>query len=283
MKAIFLATVLGLMLLCDIAFAQTAYAVYVKNPPSARSEALCNVAPEFHINPAFATKGASHWRATGAYRSRLGLFDDEFISIAWSDAKFGAFALANVTSCADIEARQFATEQPDYYWSANRANALLGGAYAYKFLSFGAAWRHVYEKIEQKSFDANMFSLGVAAQYANFTAGVSALDLGGNQNYFDFVFSPPTVYNASLWYDSKFISGGVSAQKPNEGDALFGIAAEAKPVSWAQLRAGAKFGGEETQLSFGAGFVHKNMRLDYGISFCGQLGQNHTIGIGYGI
>ncbi len=271
------------MVLCNIIFAQTNYAVYVKNAPSARSEALSNVAPEFHLNPAFGANQTPHLRAMGTYRSRLGFFDDEFISVSWSNAKFGAFALANVTSCADIEARQFATEQPDYYWTANRANVLLGGAYAYKFLRFGLAWRHVYEKIEQKSFDANLFSLGMAAQYANFTAGVSAVDLGGDQNYFDFVFSPPTVYNASLWYDNRFISGGVSAQKPNEGDVLFGIAAEAKPISWAQLRAGAKFGGEETQISFGAGFVHKNIRLDYGISFCGQLGQNHTIGIGYGI
>jgi len=262
-------------------YSRLPFASYLKMPVFADDEALGGVRPNFWMNPAMAANIAGGIEVRAGYRNRFGLIDDEFLGCAMTIGYFEAFGLLGLSTATDIEGRMFATAEPEYLFTANRANILVGGSAKYRGLSFGLGWRHIYEKIEFRAFDANTSSGGIAYNYRNLTVGMSVIDFGADQQYFDVIYPPPTVYRGQAWYVSKYVSFGVAAVKPDLNDIYAAVAIEGTPTDWVMLRGAYTINHDSRDFAFGTGFKWSGFDVNYSYSLYGDLGGNHTVSIGF--
>ena len=279
-KSIFI----GFIVMLSICWGQSNYskipfATYLMLPVSAEDEASAGVKPFFWNNPA-ATSDENNF-VLGGYRNRFGVFNDEYIAGELSSGKWSAFSQLGITSVSDIEGRRFATSEPDYVFSANRANLLLGGNFKWKYFAIGLFWRHIYENLELRQFDANTFSGGLVFSYKNLMAGVSATDYGSNRPYFDYEYSPPTMYRAQIWYSYKFLSAGAGFFKPDMEKYYGAFAVEASPINWLNLRCSYTLFHDSRSFAFGTGFEWNKIGLNYALVLMGELGDVHSISLGY--
>ncbi len=259
------------------------FASYLMLPVSAPDEALGGVKPNFWNNPASVMMDENKLNIFCGYRNRLGYFNDEFISGKYRVQDWSVFGQLNITTVGDIEARQFATSEPDYYFSANRANLLFGGATKWKYISLGIAWRHIHERLELRTFDANTFSAGVNIDYKNVNLGISVSDYGKMESYYEYKYPAPTVYHARLWFEHKYFSCGGSLIKPDLMKPYSALALEIFPVQWVTIRTSYPIltGYNSRSLGIGAGFRWNNFKLDYSFSNMNEMGDFHTVSIGY--
>ncbi len=255
---------------------------YLMLPSSARDEALGGAFPCHIANPAFTYEDKYLFVETG-YRNRFGDANDNFLlgSMRWG--KFSAFAQLSLFGISDIEGRSIASQEPEYLFSANRVNFAFGGTYLLKNLWLGISMRHVHERIEFATMDANTFSGGIYASIKNFSVGISATDYGSDDRFIEYFYPPPTTYRAQAAYVWEMVAFGASFIKPDMYDG-YGVAAlEISPISWMVLRSSYAIKHPSRSFSFGTGFLVKNFSLDYALASYGELGINHFVSIGYSI
>jgi len=260
-------------------YSKIPFASYLMLPVSAEDEALGGVKPSFWNSPAIDADVNDYVR--GGYRNRFGIFNDEYITGELLFGKFSTFSQLGITSVSDIEGREFATSDPDYLFSANRANLLLGGNFRWKYFAIGLAYRHIYENIELRKFDANTFSGGFGFSYKSLIVSVSAVDCGAMQPYFDYEYPAPTIYRAQTWYSYRFLSAGAGFFKPDMTK-LYGAAAiEASPTDWLKLQSSYTFLHDSRSFAFGTEFDWNDIELNYALTFMGDLGDVHSVSLGY--
>lgn len=264
-------------------YSSTPFSSYLMLPLSAEDEALGQAFPQFWNNPAAMFDDDAVKIETG-YRYRWGDASDDFLSISMKMRGYSAFALLQLASVADIEGRTHATTEPEYMFSANRANLMLGGAFQFqKYLRIGIAGRHIHEHLELYQLDANTVSAGMLLSWRSLNGGIAIIDYGGKDKFDEFLYPAPTVYRASLKYLSKYFGVSAAFIKPDIIDGYGSMAAYAEPLKWAAIMASYTIAHDTRSIAFGADFAWHGFSLCYAIAFYGELGTNHAVSLAYRI
>ena len=202
-KIIFIIPFVFASLFAQSNFPTTHLSSYLFLPVSAEDEASGGAFLISQTNPA-ALSAMEGIDISAGYRYRWGDASDDFLTAAGRIGKYGIFVSAGISSISEIEGRNYATSEPEYLFDANRANILLGGAYDFgKNIWVGLAYRHIHERIEFHTMDANTFSAGITAKWRNLYGGISATDYGDDDSFIEFyiLFPQHIVHRSNIHGD----------------------------------------------------------------------------------
>jgi len=219
----------------------------------------------------------------------------EFAAVAHSFGDIGSFGLS-VTALYTDEMKVRTPLQPEgtgetFYVGDYR----FGLSYA-RFLTdrvtFGATVSYINMKLYSE-FSADAVSLDIAVMYLSdfrgFRFALEISNFGSNVQYVNESYPLPTAFQfgvAMNAIESEISNVLVSATavKPNEGEPLAQVGAEASFRNLAFLRGGYRFNYSAATYSVGAGVALDisgfGVRVDYAYSDYQTLGGSHRIGIG---
>ena len=264
-----------------ISSARQPFAVYLRNPVSAQDEATGNVFPHFWNS---AVVSPSDDIALAGYKNRFGLFNDGFVGARYGFRRVDFFALVQISSVGDLEGRKFSTAEPEYTFSANRANGLLGASFALnRYVRLGVGWRHIYENLELAHFDANTFFAGIAAEYKGASASLSVMDYGADRKYFSYEYPPPTVYSLRTGYEYRdFLRVGGAVFRPDPGNTYGALGIEFKPTGSVTLAGSYTIAHDSRGFALGGQFALGKFALGYSCALMGNLGVEHSVSLYFG-
>jgi len=264
-------------------YSRTPYSSYLMAPVSARDEALGQAFLLLWTNPS-AVDDNNNLNIGLGYRNRWGDASDNFVSLTYEKNKICVFSMCNISTISELEGRKFATAEPDYLFDANRANILLGTAYRIrKDLWVGLAVRHIHERMDFESFDANTMSGGIKYFWRNLTLGISATDYGAEDSFVEYLYPAPTMYRAQGEYKWRWLSFGAAYIKPDMRNGYGSAGIEATILDKFIGRGSYTIGLDTRNAAFGAGFRWKGFLLEYALSLYSELGMNHFISLNYNI
>ena len=156
-------------------------------------------------------------------------------------------------------------------------------------LDAGAAVRYIREMIDSE--DATSVAIDLGGRYrvreTGLSLGAAIQNLGGEATFISESFPLPRTIRAGAAYGRALGSSGHRAlitteyRKARGDDGKFHVGGEFGFNDWMALRAGAKFGYDDQDLSFGLGVVRGVIRFDYAILPIGSsLGSSHFFSIG---
>lgn len=165
------------------------------------------------------------------------------------------------------------------------------GGYAYRFtprVAGGVAVKFVREMIDQEDATAVAFDLGgrYAIAETGITLGGAVQNLGGDATFVAQSFPLPRTLRAGAAYSRAIPrwngKGSLSAEarKSRGDDARLHVGGELELRERLALRAGAKFGYDDEDLSFGIGLIRRRIHFDYAlVPLSSNLGTTHFFSI----
>jgi hypothetical protein len=216
--------------------------------------AAYNPAAGYRTGPLAASLGyCKYWQNINIPNLSLS-FEKKSITYA-IDVQYGAVS--------DIQGRTSPTS--DYYPFDSHDFSLKAGA-SFKIdedITFGFMAGWMFEKIEIYRGSGACFDLGLlATPFDKVGLGLSALNLGPKIKLRDEEFSLPTAYRAGVSYAIKnFLPAADLVVADDELRAHFGGEYVFSNIFF--LRAGYRIGYDLHDISFGAGFTKRNLRIDY--------------------
>ena len=176
------------------------------------------------------------------------------------------------------------------HFGFNDIAATLGyGATVAPGFDAGASVRYIREMIDSE--DATAVAIDLGGRYrvreTGLSMGAAIQNLGGEATFVSESFPLPRTVRAGAAYRHALGSSGHNAllsteyRKARGDDGKFHVGGEFGFRDWLALRAGAKFGYDDQDLSFGLGVVRGVIRFDYAILPIGSnLGSSHFFSIG---
>jgi len=148
----------------------------------------------------------------------------------------------------------------------------------------GVGIKYIREMIDQQDATTIAFDLGgrYVDEGSGLSIGAAVQNVGGDAKFDKEAFSLPTTMRAgvamtrdvSRWQGRGVLSAEV--RKASKDDAHFHIGGEFEYKERVALRAGAKFGYDDQDLSFGLGVKHDRIGFDYAlVPFSSNLGTTH--------
>lgn len=178
----------------------------------------------------------------------------------------------------DIEARESATSEPDYYFNSPDLSVKAGLSYrvidiVYAGISLG--W--IFEKID--TYRGNAFAADVGVMVTpipRLNLGMAVLNVGTKMKINREEFDMPVITRFGVSYNlDKFIPALDFVHY--DGDLRFHLGGEYVIKEVLFLRAGYRSGYDSKEISAGAGFAMRNFRVDYAFLPDSQdgLGDSH--------
>ncbi len=176
------------------------------------------------------------------------------------------------------------------HFGFNDIAATLGyGATVARGFDAGASVRYIREMIDSE--DATSVAIDLGGRYrvpdTGLSLGAALQNVGGEATFVSESFPLPRTIRAGAAYRHALGASGNSAlltteyRKARGDDGKFHVGGEFGFRDWLALRAGAKFGYDDQDLSFGMGVVRGVIRFDYAILPIGSnLGSSHFFSIG---
>ena len=264
-------------------FPMTHLSSYLLLPSSADGEASGGAFVSSCTNPA-SSMGEDGIKISASYRYRWGDASDDFLSVDGCYEKYAFFAQAEMSSVSEIEGRTFATSEPDYIFYANRANIMVGVSRNFgKNIRLGLAYRHIYERIEFTTMDANTFSAGLTARWQNLYGGISITDYGSKDSFLEYLYPLPTTYRTYAEYFWKYFTLGATFVKPDMLDPYGAVALKISPVDWFDATISYSIMHDTRTFSGGTSFYWNDFSIKYSFALYGDVGTNHFVSVGYWI
>lgn len=181
----------------------------------------------------------------------------------------------------DIQGRG-ETPSSDYDpFDAHDVALKMGAAFRVdKDVIFGVMLGWIFEKIERYRGSAFCADLGLLTQpTSRLNVGLAVTNLGGKMQLREEEFSPPTAVRVGASYKfEKFLSAADIVMQ--DDDFHMHLGGEYSVAANFFLRAGYRFGYDTRDFSAGAGFVKRNLRIDYAfVPYKGILRDSHLINL----
>ncbi len=255
--------------------------IHLTLPRSPVDFALAGSIPMAWSNPAAVSDKV--FQVSTGYSTRFGDESENyaFVSYKWRD-NIGVFARANFNTVSNIEARIYPTDCPDYYFSAQSSDFMLGASYHIsEFVWIGASTKYVYESLEFEKVEGYAFALGASVQKGKFNYAVSIDNIGKSQRFIEYYYPMPTVLRLWAGYESDFYRIGVSYSNFSDLPDYSSVGLTVTPVQWISLHAGYVIHHDTRSFSVGTSIKWTRLAVDYSIAAFGELGYAHNFGISY--
>ena len=181
-----------------------------------------------------------------------------------------------------IESREGPSDLPIGTFDAQ--DILFYGGYARNFaknIAIGFTGKYAAERIDSKTAATLLFDVGGQYHLENgVTIGVAARNLGSKPSFVSEKISLPVAVSGGISATMHKITAGGEITKISNSDLRINLGAERYIVDFLALRAGYKFGYDEENVAFGAGFVKSIWSIDYAfVPFKSGLGSNHRFSL----
>lgn len=213
-------------------------------------------------------------------------YGDTYTGSLWgvySAKKWHTFGRVDMEQTNNIEARQDPTTYPDYMFSDRKIGLAIGGGFNIKDKFWaGASWRHEHRRLWLEATDINTFSAGLCFRGERWAVGVSATDYSTGVIMVDYEYPSFLAYRASARYSISMFDFSAGYTKPDiSKEGWFTLASVSKPTEWGGI--GISYTINHPTRSLGTGLFLKwgKIVFMYSLSFWGQLGQIHSIGVEY--
>lgn len=228
----------------------------------------------------------------GPPRGRVGISHNSFIQDRNTSALAFIFPAGGLdfgvhlrlSSLGEIEIRDAATSEPDYIATAHDFSFKVYSAYrVIPGLQAGVSLGWLMEKIDIDR--ASAFALGLGAVYfTDFGVAVhaSAANLGGTFTFKSEENDLPSIYRVGAGYHFREMSVSADYLNIKSGDSRLHVGAEYLIEELLFLRTGYQIGYDNRDFSAGAGFVYKDLRIDYAfVPYQSDLGNSHRFTLMY--
>ena len=186
---------------------------------------------------------------------------------------------------SDIEARQTATEDPDYYFDSPDLSLKFAGAFRInKIITAGLSVGWIFEKIDIYRGNAYAVDMGLIVKPKdNLTVGLSVLNVGTKMKINIDEYDIPTILRIGAVYDYQDFKPAVDFVYFDE-EIHVHLGGEYKIKDMLFLRAGYRSGYDTKDISAGAGFVRRNIRIAYAfLPYKNKLGDSHIFGLTFSL
>ncbi len=186
---------------------------------------------------------------------------------------------------SDIEARQTATDVPDYLFNSPDLALKFAGAFKINnSITAGMALGWIFEKIDTYRDNAYTLDLGlIILPHSNLTLGLSAMNIGSKMKINTEEYDIPTGLRVGALYSFKNLKPAIDFVYLDK-DLRVHLGGEYFIKNALYLRAGYRFGYDTKNISAGAGFVRKNIRIDYAFTpYKNNLGDSHIFSLTFSL
>ncbi len=159
-------------------------------------------------------------------------------------------------------------------------------------LAVGASIKPIYEKIDDRSANGMAFDLGVyhISRIRGLKMAAVIANLGAPMKFVEEEFALPRAMKIGGSYERKLPAARGSILLvldfifPNDGDLKEHVGIEYNYSQRMFLRAGYKSGYDSYGATFGLGFTHRNLSVDYAILLIrNDLGDSHRFSLAFGL
>lgn len=213
-------------------------------------------------------------------------YGDTYTGNIWgiySVKRWHTFGKVEIEQTNNIEARQDPTTNPDYTFSDRKAGTILGGGFNIKDkLWIGAGWRHEHRRLWLETTDINTFSAGLCFQSEKLSMGISATDYSTGATMVEYEYPSFLTYRALARYSFRTFDLSAGYTKPDiSGEGWFTLGCVARPIDWVGIAISYTANHPTKSIGAGLSLSWKEITFMYSLSFWRQLGQIHSIGVGY--
>lgn len=186
---------------------------------------------------------------------------------------------------SDLEARQTATVDSDYNFSSPNLSLKFAGAFKInKTITAGLSLGWIFEKIDFYRGSAYTADLGLIVKpRPDLTVGLSVLNIGTKMKINVEEYSIPTTLRVGAVYNYQNFKPALDLVYFDNNMYLhFGGEYKIKDILF--LRAGFRTGYDTKDISAGAGFVRRNIRIDYAfLPYKNKLGDSHIFSLTFSL
>lgn len=186
---------------------------------------------------------------------------------------------------SDIEARESATEDPDFYFNSPDLSLKIAGAFKiHKLITAGLSLGWIFEKIETYRGNAYVTDVGLIVDpNPNLSVGIAFLNYGTGMKLRNKTHDIPTVFRLGAVYSYKNFKPAVDfVYFDKKMHTHFGGEYKIKNILF--LRAGYRSGYDSKDISAGAGFIRRNIRIDYAfLPYKNELGDSHIFSLTFSL
>jgi hypothetical protein len=186
---------------------------------------------------------------------------------------------------SDIEARQTASEDPDFYFNSPDLSLKFSGAFKIsEKITVGLAMGWIFEKIETYRGNAYVGDLGlIIAPRSDLTVGLSMQNYGTGLKINNKTHDLPLIFRLGTAYSYRNFKPAIDFVYFDEKiHTHFGGEYKIKDMFF--LRAGYRSGYDSKDISAGAGFVRRNIRVDYAfLPYKNNLGDSHIFSLTFSL
>lgn len=186
---------------------------------------------------------------------------------------------------SDIEARQFNSAEPDYTFSSPNLSLKFAGAFKInKTITAGLSLGWIFEKIETYRGNAYTADLGlIITPRSDLTVGLSVLNIGTKMKINIEEYNIPTTLRLGAVYNYRDLKPAVDFVYFDKSMYIH-LGGEYKIKDMLFLRAGYRIGYDTKDISAGAGFVRRNIRIDYAfLPYKNKLGDSHIFSLTFSL
>lgn len=184
-----------------------------------------------------------------------------------------------------IEARQGPTEDPDFLFDSPDLSLKFSGAFKINNkITAGLAVGWIFEKIETYRGNAYVADVGLIIKpRPDLTIGLSFLNSGTGLKLRGKTNDIPTILRFGAVYNYRNFKPAIDLVYFDE-KAHFHIGGEYKIKNMLFLRAGYRTGYDTKDFSAGAGFIRRNIRVDYAfLPYKNNLGDSHIFSLTFSL
>lgn len=267
--------------------------VELLNLSGARQAAMGETAPLYdsdpfnlEYNPA-AISSLSKGRVAFSYQRLNQNRTANAMAVAFPLHRIDFGVLVRLTTIGDIEGRgDIPTTDPSYLFSSyDFALKAFSSIHVTPRLQAGLSAGWLMEKIDQYRGSSAAFGLGVLYRLDNgLTLHGSAANLGPKYSMIQVKQDIPATYRLGTSFHRKEATVSADYVNIKSGDNHIQLGAEYLVQEMLFIRAGYQTGYDSRSFSAGAGFVYKNMRIDYAfVPYKYDLGTTHRFTATYAI
>ncbi len=222
-----------------------------------------------------------------SYSSHFQGINNNSLMLHWNRGNYAFGCNVLLSNISDIEAREKATEEPDYIFTSHHFAINFIGNYTVKeIFNIGVAYKRLFERIDYSDMSGYAVDLGLTATYGNLSLGVSVLNWGEKVKFVQYFFALPTQYRAGVSYvESPDKWGlGVDVVKPDYSDFEGNIGGWWRPLTWAKLNAGYIYGRDTQTLTFGGAVSKDWLAINYTARpLTHKLGWSHLFSLSFAL
>jgi hypothetical protein len=193
---------------------------------------------------------------------------------------------ARLAGVGDIEVRTGPTAEPDYNADAQEFAAKAYGAFRIApNLHAGVSVGWIMQKIDIERASIVAFGLGgIYTTDFGLALHASAANLGGKVSFVTQEDDPPVIWRAGAGYYHYDLTVTADYVNVKSGDSHIHFGGEYLVKEVMFLRAGYQTGYDNRDFSAGAGFIYRNIRVDYAfVPYSSDLGNSHRFTLTYAV